>query len=106
MKITHVISSLATGGAQRIVADLLPEIAAAKDIEVKLVAFSRSGSDIENELLSCPRIKTTFLDISSRHPAGWRRLRPFIREADIVHAHLFPVNYQVCLLYTSDAADE
>ena len=97
MKITHVISSLATGGAQRIVTDLLPEIAAAPGVEVQLVVFSRSGSDLEAKLLACPRIKTTFLDIPSRHPGGWRRLRPFIKEADIVHAHLFPVNYQVAL---------
>lgn len=97
MKITHVISSLATGGAQRIVADLLPEIAAAPGIEVQLVVFSHSGSDLEDKLLACPRIKTTFLDIPARHPGGWRRLRPFIREADIVQAHLFPVNYQVAL---------
>lgn len=97
MIITHVISSLTTGGAQRIVADLLPEIAAASGVEVQLVVFSRSGSDLEAKLLASPRIKTSFLDISSRHPDGWRRLRPYIKEADIVHAHLFPVNYQVAL---------
>ena len=43
MKVLHIISSLETGGAQKLLSELLPELKLL-DVDVELVVFRKTGS--------------------------------------------------------------
>lgn len=99
MKITHVIPELTTGGAQRLLADLLPVMASDPEMELTLVVYrSVKDSDVERALREDSRIRFVNLDLKqmrSLSPAF--RLVSEVRRADVVHAHLFPALYHVAL---------
>lgn len=98
MNILHIISSLETGGAQRLLADMLPVVAGNDDIKIRLVLYKKSGSALEKAILDDRRIETVFLDVPSiRSPKIISALRTHLRWADTAHVHLFPCNYQTAL---------
>ncbi|MBR5384318.1 MAG: glycosyltransferase [Bacteroidales bacterium] len=70
MKILHVINSMETGGAQRLVRDMLPRMA--EGSEVSVVTLGECGRNVVERVLG---------------------LRQRFREVDVVHAHLFPSLY-------------
>jgi glycosyltransferase involved in cell wall biosynthesis len=96
MKILHIISSLDLGGAQKLVSDLLPEMANHADVDIKLVVCRLTNSMLEQHLIESG-IKIISLDTPERSVSLISKLRPLIKEADLVHAHLFPINYIVAL---------
>lgn len=94
MKILHVISSLETGGAQKLVGDLLPIFNRKPGVEASVVVFRLTGSDIEKRLLDAG-IKVISIDSGLLSAKAVARLIPLMKEADLVHVHLFPTNYMV-----------
>lgn len=70
MKILHVINSMETGGAQRLVRDMLPRMAEGN--EVSVVTLGECGRNVVERVLG---------------------LRRRFREVDVVHVHLFPSLY-------------
>ena len=96
MEVLHVISSLETGGAQKLVADLLPVLNGQKDIKTKLVVFRKTGNDFEQKLYE-EGVEIISLESGLRSPGAIKKLIPIMKKADMVHAHLFPVNYIVAV---------
>lgn len=96
MKILHIIPSLETGGAQQLVADLVPLFNSFPNCETTIIVFKTTSSDIEKNLLA-KGIKIIPLHTSLRSPLAILRLRKYIKEADVIHAHLFPANYYAVL---------
>ncbi len=97
MRILHIINDLRVGGAERLLVDLTPRLAAEPDISVDVVALgpSPSPSFLEETLVKSDAIPTTL------HPAEVR-LRSFKQAGllaermqqgdgyDLVHVQLFP----------------
>lgn len=97
IKILHIIPSLETGGAQKLLSELLPVIKKASGEEMTVIVFkSIPDSPLEKELLD-NGVNIISLDTSLRSPISIPKLKKHIKEADIVHAHLFPANYFVAL---------
>ncbi len=95
MKILHIISSLEIGGAQRLMADLLPLMK--KEHDVTLLVNKQVDSVFERSI-SAAGIKI----ISMKQPNLYSLTNPFlfiklIKGYDIVHVHLFPTLYWVAL---------
>lgn len=96
MKLLHVISSLEIGGAQRLLADLLP-IQKEQGMDVSLLVYE----DIDNAFTQ--KIKAAGIPVLSlgqthyKSPLNIWRIRRIIRDYDVVHVHLFPSLYWVAL---------
>ncbi len=95
MRILHVITSLEIGGAQRLLADLLPLQSASE--EVTLLVYERVHNDFERTIEDAG-IKILCLNEHNFHnPGVIFRLRKIFRDYDLVHAHLFPTIYWASL---------
>lgn len=95
MRILHVITSLETGGAQRLLADLLPLQASV--VDVSLLIYERVFNDFEKTLEQAG-INIICLDEHYFHnPGVIIRLRKIFRDYDLIHAHLFPTIYWASL---------
>ena len=95
MRILHVITSLEIGGAQRLLADLLPLQVNTQDIT--LLVYERVYNDFER-ILSQTGIKILCLNEHNFYnPRVIFRMRNIFKEYDLVHAHLFPTIYWASL---------
>lgn len=91
MKILHVIATMRVGGAQRLIADLIPRFNqhCSNDVLVFL--------DTENALVDSLRVND--INVLSLHhkniynPVIGIQLIKYIKQYDIVHVHLFPTIY-------------
>lgn len=99
-KIVHVIESLKTGGAQRLISDLLPAL---KDegMEVVLVVARLENNPFE-EKIKDSGITLVNLDCGSvRNINFYKRLRLYLNNCSsaigLIHVHLFPTLYIVPL---------
>lgn len=112
MKILHVITSLRTGGAEKLMVDLLPRL---RDMgnEVELLSFDGTHTPFYNEL-NKSGIKIHHLDIDGNvyNPLNIFRLIKYIKRFDIVHTHNTACQYYVpiakilskakCRLFTTE----
>lgn len=91
MKIVHVIDSLATGGAERLVVDLADYgIRQGHDVRI---AILRDSPGIPRSRADELKIPLTILGDSLKDPRHLYRIRSAVADADIVHVHLFPALY-------------
>lgn len=100
MRVLHVINSLAPGGAERLVSELLPALSK-KGVDCGLFVLD-SRSDAFSEGLGSQGIKVNFAKIGGTSPYSPMRLADIGREIrkcrpDIVHAHLGP-SFHWCAL--------
>ncbi|MDO4335355.1 MAG: glycosyltransferase [Bacteroidales bacterium] len=96
MKILHIISSLETGGAQKLLSELLPT-QKKTDIEVELLVYKRVNSFLEKKIES-DGFKIHSLDVDKiTSPIIIYKLRHYLKKFKIVHVHLFPCLYQVAI---------
>lgn len=95
MRILHVIASLEIGGAQRLLADLLPLQASSESVD--LLVYKRVYNDFEKSIEHAG-IRIINLDEHRfRNPSIILKLRSIFKEYDVVHAHLFPSIYWASL---------
>lgn len=95
MKILHVIASLEIGGAQRLLADLLPLQLASENVH--LLVYKRVNNYFE-KIIEQAGIKIVCLnEYNFYNPKVIFRLRKIFKDYDIVHAHLFPTIYWASL---------
>ena len=96
MRIIHVINSLATGGAETLVVDLA---ASMRDLghEVEIIAIG-PGRGVPHETAVARKLKVKFLGRSPYDVKVLLRLRKALKEADVIHVHLFPALYLVPLV--------
>lgn len=87
MKILHVITSLRTGGAEKLMVDLLPRLKQ-KGFDVDLLLFDGTDTPFRQEI-EAKRIKVFDFGIggSVYSPLRLLKLIPFLRKYDIIHTH-------------------
>lgn len=97
MKILHVINSLATGGAEKLLLDTLP-LYQEKLIVTDLLVLNGFEYPFLKELkeLDCCKI-FSFGNTSVYNPIHIFKLLPYLRKYDIIHVHLFPAQYWIIL---------
>lgn len=93
MKVIHVINQLAVGGAERLLVDSLP-IMKQRGVDVKVVMLVSSGGPFEERLRQAGiEVEAFNLRFGEYDPRLVFRLHRYMREADVVHTHLFPSQY-------------
>jgi glycosyltransferase involved in cell wall biosynthesis len=99
MRVLQIITSLRTGGAEKLLLDSIP-LYIAKGIDMELLLLNGEETPFLKELekqnvtihsLSKGNIKTVY------NPIHILRLIPYLRKYDIIHVHLFPTLYWVAL---------
>lgn len=87
MKILHVITSLRTGGAEKLMVDLLPRLKA-RGFDVNLLLFDGTDTPFRRDVESAG-IKVFDLGKggSVYSPSRLIKLIPFLRKYDVVHTH-------------------
>lgn len=87
MKILHVITSLSTGGAEKLMVDLLPRL---RDLgnEVELLLFDGKRTSFYNELEQ-NGIKIHYLSIGINvyNPLNIFKLVKYLKRYDVIHTH-------------------
>lgn len=98
-RILHIIYSLESGGAQRLVADMCAEMAKRSDWTVEiLTVISQPESALQKAVESNPDIRFHTLGLQSdKDPIIIPRLRRYLKNADVAHVHLFPAIYQAAI---------
>lgn len=91
MKIVHVINSLATGGAERLVVNL---VKCGRELghEVSIILL-QEVEGIPQDIALEEKLPIRVLGASLKDPRLPARLRRECKNADIVHVHIFPAFY-------------
>ncbi|MBD5418879.1 MAG: glycosyltransferase [Bacteroides sp.] len=97
MRILHVINDLRIGGAQRLLADLLPLQSEGNEVKLCLLEDVEDPAFL-NQIRACGAIDIEILNPGGGKSVGnmfaiFNRLRRLIKEFDIIHVHLFPSLY-------------
>lgn len=96
MRILHVITTLYTGGAERLIVDLLPRFKAARN-EVELLVFNSKDTPFA-EKLRRSGITIHFLNCKKVYsPLNIFRLKKFLGNYDIIHTHNTACQFYVAL---------
>lgn len=87
MKILHVITSLRTGGAEKLMVDLLPRLRD-KGHQVDLLIFDGTDTPFRQDV-EAAGIKVFDLGIggSVYSPMRLFKLIPFLKKYDVIHTH-------------------
>ena len=87
MRILHVITSLRTGGAEKLMVDLLPRL---KDcgLDVELLLFDGTDTPFRQEAeLAGIKVYDLGKGGSVYSPLRFFKLLPYLRKYDVVHTH-------------------
>lgn len=95
MKILHVITSLEIGGAQRLLADILPILAKAES--VSLLVFKRVFNEFEKNIENKGIEIISMNQHNFYNPSAILRMRKIFKDFDLIHVHLFPTLYWASL---------
>lgn len=97
MKILHIINSLYTGGAEKLIVETLP-LYAEEGIVADLLLLNGDNQPLLKDLTerNCCQIFTTG-SRSVYHPKNIMGIIPFFKKYDLIHVHLFPAQYYVVL---------
>lgn len=97
MKVLHIINNLGSGGAEKMLVDLLTRIKATLDIEVDVLLLT-AKKNVYYELLRNSGINISIIKYNNMYdPRNIIAIRNKIvkGEYDVVHSHLFPTQYWV-----------
>jgi glycosyltransferase involved in cell wall biosynthesis len=97
MKIVHIINSLESGGAEKLLLDTLP-LYNNKKIVTDLIVLNGSDYPFLRALrsLNCCSIHSLGLH-SAYNPLYLFKIIPFLKKYDVAHVHLFPSQYWVVI---------
>lgn len=96
MKILYVIDSLSTGGAEKLVVDVIPRLVAKGNI-VDVVLLNKEKTHLYNQLSSMGCCNIYGFGFSYYNPLYIFRLIPYMYKYKIIHVHLFPAQYFVAI---------
>tara|TARA_B110000902_G_scaffold7692_1_gene9126 strand:+ start:5159 stop:6250 length:1092 start_codon:yes stop_codon:yes gene_type:complete len=97
MRVAHVINGMATGGAEKLLADIIPRLEA-RDIQVDLLLLNGKSHPLKMQLADKMTGSIVSLGENSVYsPFHIFRLRKHLKKYDLVHVHLFPALYWVAL---------
>ena len=99
MKVLHIINSLATGGAEKLIIDTLPVYHDSDTIDISLALLKGDDYPFYKSFKSSNKqIKVVELSKGSVYnPLLIFKIIPLLRQYAIVHVHLFPALYWVAL---------
>src|SRR5690625_4840962 len=101
MKILHIISGLGSGGAQKLLEDLLPIMSAQGDNKIDLLVLNDKNRKFDKKLIASG-IKIHAINLNSQYnPLNIFYIIKFLKnnKYDIAHVHLFPTVYWVSLAF-------
>ncbi|MDF2476034.1 MAG: putative lipopolysaccharide biosynthesis protein [Sphingobacterium sp.] len=116
MKVLHIITSLSTGGAERLIVDSVP-IYQKKGCKVDVLVLKDENSIFRSQLEKESNGKVTFLsDKSIYNPFLVLKMGRLMKGYDVIHVHLFPALYwavfakilyfiNVPIIYTEHSTD-
>lgn len=97
MKILHIINNLDTGGAERLLTEMIPYLTRCGHL-ITILLLKSTNSLFEQELKNNGvDVKTLSSSGSCNNPLMVLRLRKQMMGYDIIHAHLFPTQYWVAI---------
>lgn len=97
MKILHIINSLATGGAEKLLLETLP-IYREKGVIVDILLLNGKKHPFYQQLKKLNSCNIYSIGEGSVYnPVHFFRIIPYLKKYDIVHAHLFPAQYWVVM---------
>lgn len=99
MKILHIINNLGSGGAERLISEMIPLINKEEDVEI-VVLLLTDKDNVFHGTLEENKIKVKVIPLKSpRSPINIYYIKKHINEGeyDVVHAHLFPTIYWVSI---------
>lgn len=97
MRVLHVINSLLTGGAEKLIADSIP-IYQQKGIATDVLLLKKSDTNFYSKLEKETSGKLFSLSKGSVYsPLLIFKIIPFFKKYDLIHVHLFPCLYWVVL---------
>lgn len=93
MKVLHLINSLATGGAEKLIVETLP-LLREKGIEADVLLLNGTEYPLYKELREKHCCKIYSLGTTSVYnPLLILKIIPYLKQYDLIHVHLFPAQY-------------
>ncbi|WP_042271163.1 glycosyltransferase [[Clostridium] dakarense] len=95
MKILHIINNLGSGGAEKLLSDMLPIMINKADIKIDVLILT-DKDNVFNKNLEENNINIIIVSLKNIYnPLNIYYIRKYIKEGkyDIVHAHIFPTIY-------------
>lgn len=97
MKILHIINSLHTGGAEKLISETLP-LFQKEGLDVSLALLNGSCTPFYEELKNNSSIRIYNLGMGTVYnPTVILKIIPLLKKIDVIHVHLFPSLYFVAL---------
>lgn len=97
MRIVHIINSLESGGAEKLVLDTLP-LYNKRGVKVDLLVLNGVDYPFMKALKASACCSIFSLGFRSRYnPIHIFKIIPFLKNYDVAHVHLFPAQYWVVL---------
>jgi glycosyltransferase involved in cell wall biosynthesis len=97
MKILHVITSLTTGGAEKLVTDIVPKLSDSSH-DVRVLLFDGKETPFKKKLESQGIVVNSFgVAVNVYNPLFILRLIPIIRKYDIIHTHNTACQFYVAI---------
>lgn len=95
MKILHYINDLSSGGAEKLLTDILPLMNKDGNKVYLIISHSRNNFIKNEEIIKSSGVIYKELGLSIRDPFQIFKLLSFVKEnkIDLIHAHLFPSQY-------------
>jgi len=98
MKILYIINSLGTGGAEKLVSDMIPLIKQ-KGIDIELLLLQKAKSLFIHKLEESG-IKIYYSPNSIYSPKNIFFIKRFVKNYDLIHVHLFPAQYWAAFTFS------
>lgn len=97
IKVLQVITSLSTGGAEKLLVDSI-DVYIKKNIQVDILTISNKETPFSQRIKNNPNIKLFCLTSGSVYnPLLIFKIIPYLKKYDVIHVHLFPALYWVAL---------
>lgn len=97
MKVLHIINSLKTGGAEKLIVETLP-LYNQRNVEADLLVLDGNDYPFMEEVRKSGGFRVFSLSSGSLyHPAFIFKIIPYFKKYDIIHVHLFPTLYWAVL---------
>jgi len=90
-KVLHIINSLSTGGAEKLMVDILPLLKKTTDSEILIL--SSQDSEFFMNKIQMHSIKIHQYHLGIYNPFWILKIRKILPKYDLVHVHLFPSLY-------------
>lgn len=94
MKVLHVITSLKTGGAEKLLVESVP-LYVKKGIEVDVLLLDGTETIFSEQLRKNKTCNIYSVKTSMRNPFAIFYILPYLKKYDLIHVHLFPTLYWV-----------